>query len=397
MKLFKSLVAGLAAMTICASSCVIGAFANFADMESATLYDPRDVNHDGDINVTDVLAVQGYLLGYLRVDNYNQLDANRSMTVDEADVKCISAYVQNKTYNATFYSETTNTSYPFNLTSGFTPDYLASSMTPRQYLKHNFSNSASETGTSYNLTPSSTTMSTPSSLITSIIGTDETEVNYDHAEITGIVKLDYLKNNAPRSATGFIIDDHIIATAAHCVYDKEHSKWCSNMVVTAYSYDSSGNLISTPYSAVQAHIPAEYITNGNNKFDYALLTINSELSSAEHKYFNLGVSYNVNATNYANIPLRVTGFRGDNTFYSGEGWVVGNSNSQCLHYSVDTGHGQSGAPVYTVTKYKFGGSTKKIYTALAIHHGEFDSTANTSSRITKYHLQFYFDNPNISY
>lgn len=74
------------------------------------------------------------------------------------------------------------------------------------------------------------------------------------------------------------------------------------------------------------------------------------------------------------------------------------SDGSILEYDVDTSSGQSGAPVYTITRNVVNGNATFTYTALAIHHGGLTSNYNNcGSRISKYHLQFYRNNPNISY
>ena len=81
---FKKLTAMLTAFA-CA-----GVLASSVGMTaSATVYDQCDVNQDGLVNTSDVIALNKYLMGQLYVPNYNQMDANRNQIVDSADVDWI--------------------------------------------------------------------------------------------------------------------------------------------------------------------------------------------------------------------------------------------------------------------------------------------------------------------
>ena len=90
----------------------------------------------------------------------------------------------------------------------------------------------------------------------------------------------------------------------------------------------------------------------------------------------------------------------DMQLYSEEGHVVNDFNTRVLHYNVDTTTGQSGAPVYTITRNEKNGVESYVYTALAIHkglthHSDEYNDSNCGSLMTKYQLQFYLNNINL--
>lgn len=369
--------------------------------ESLTRYDPCDVNHDGNVNITDINIVSAYLKGKRSYTNYNRLDANHSMTVDSSDILCISSKIKGQTYSSGFYSRDSMSSIPYSFVSGFIPDAYASGISGRTYIKHNY---ATNSDTTYALYPQQYTLSSLENPDRGVIGIDE-RYPASGSEITGIV---YLSN----VGTGFIVDDHTIATAAHCVYDTDTEQWTDylndEMIVT---YNSYGNLTANTLTPVEAHIMYSFYNYFDiyeehlrpAEIDYALITVKEDLSS--YPMFDLATSYNVSAMNFSTVPIYVTGVPGDLSgvpnpmaeLYSAEGNLVSN-NTSILEYDIDTSGGQSGAPVYTITRNVVNGIVKYTYSAVAIHRGLSDYSAyNSGSRISKYHLQFYRDNPYISY
>lgn len=199
--------------------------------------------------------------------------------------------------------------------------------------------------------------------------------------------------------TAFVVGDHQIATAAHCIYDK--NGWHTPILKTT---DSNGCMTDTYLHPVEAHVPKSYnpadFSASHSMYDYALITVSEDLSDYVH--FSLGTPYNVSKSAYSNIPIYLTGCPSKvenhegslNILFSEEGNVVNNKfdNDDVLYYDLDTSGGNSGGPVYTITK----NGSKYIYTAIAIHSGG-DGYRNYGAMITNYQLQFYMNNPNASY
>lgn len=364
---------------------------------SATTYD-CDVNDDGAVTVADVTAISKYLVGNLKVPDYNRLDTNKSLTVDNMDVQCVLAEMMDWSYDCDYFSRATQQYSNAPSVSTFNPDADANLTAARGYWKYSYKNNKA---TPYVLRPSSTTLNTGISTY-SVIKTDDRYLA-NGAENTGIVSIQMLCDGYYYYGTGFIVGDHQIATVAHCVYkrnDDGEGTWMEPINITAYN--SNGTLSSTTFNPIEAHIPIEYNEQAG-KYDFALITVSDDLSN--YVQFDLGTSYNVNISNFSNIPLYVTGCPGiaetgtnsSRRLYSAEGKVANtNNNTEILHYNADTSSGESGSPVYTLTRNIVNGTPSYSYTALAIHSFGGGSV-NSGALITKYHLQFFKNNSNASW
>lgn len=240
----------------------------------------------------------------------------------------------------------------------------------------------------YNLIPP-----TSQNLTRSVIGNDTRSVDFTK---TGVVKLIYPNDEGDQvNGTGFIVDDHTIATAAHCIHARPITQ------VLLFNSDGTVALSATP---VESHIPSEFFESGrpySDYNDYALLTVEEDLSSFPK--FDLGVTLDTAITNQ--VSVSITGFPNivlgneantptDHIMYTGTGVLQdSNDSSACsvyrLKYSADTTDGNSGSPVYITSTYN--GTT--YYTALAIH----TMPGNSGVRINRDLLYFYLNNPNIQY
>ena len=358
-------------------------------------YDLRDVNQDGQVNMADAVVVQQYLYGHLYCPTYYQLDANSSLTVDYNDVICISRYLLQNNYSASYYSRKTESSVSFPAQFGFTPNYAYNLTNDKEYISHSYS---TQVNGSYTLYPSSNSISSDSSYNQRLIIGDDDRYEATGEENTGIVKLNINGN----LGTGFIVGDHEIATAAHCVYDYDNSNWYSNMGIT--TYNSNGTPSSTNLTAVEAHIPKDFTTaikysDTYHMNDYAVITVQQDLSNYIH--FDLASSYNVKIFDYEDVPIYITGcpwiinngaaYNSDYHLYSCEGNIYTDNNTSIIHVDCDANGGQSGSPIYTITKHNTNGVITYTYSALGIYKGT-DFQSSIGSIITKYHLQFYKGN-----
>lgn len=390
----------------------------------AAAYDDCDVNHDGYIDVSDAVLTSQYLSGLLYVSDYNRFDTNKSLTVDNADVKKIMSKIVSYTYNAKYWNRNWNCAISFPSVSGFTPDIYASSSEYRKYRRYSYL--TGQELPSYDLTPIAATLNseTHSTISRGIIGNDNRVYSLGE-ENSGIVHISIEDSNGTTyTGTGFIVGDHIIATAAHNVYKRYHSGgYFYPNTPTIMTYNINGTMSNTELHPVEVHVPREYGYSGTNTlaepYDYALISVSDNLSN--YTQFSLGTSYNVSAENYSTIPLYLLGpgmvvnevetmvvneVETEDLYYS-QGNIVSDTSATSpalLYYNCDSLHGDSGAPVYTITKVETGGYTYYYYTALAIHTRN-DLNINNSPiwnagvRITKYQLQFFNEhaNANISY
>jgi glutamyl endopeptidase len=224
------------------------------------------------------------------------------------------------------------------------------------------------------------TITSSSASTRGIIGTDDRTLE---TSLKGVVNI----NNY---VTGFVIGEHTILTAAHCVYNKEEQTAKTGLKLYLYdngSYDNA-SVTATP---VQIHIPGEYVENSTRDYDYAIITVKEDLS--DYMSFNLGVARSIAVGKTVKVTGR--GGSGDedsgvnkdliDVMSTGSGTIATFTNYR-VNYTVDTIGGDSGAPVY----YTKDG----VNTVIGIHRGQYGSN-NTGVRITTDILQFAYNNSHI--
>lgn len=224
-----------------------------------------------------------------------------------------------------------------------------------------------------------------------VIGDDSRVKDYSKSGICRI-------NAAISISTGFVVDSHTIATAAHCVYDIENAGrptvTSKRNVSTIRFYKTDGSIALTLNSSdvKEVHIPKLYYDTNRvspkSLYDYALISVNVDLS--DYACFNLGAP--LDSLKNMNTTLYCTGFPGDlnnaTIPYTGTG-TISKMDSQIITHTVDTFQGDSGAPTYIETTYK----GKTYDTVIGILSGE--NSVNYSVRITTDVLHFYKNNPQI--
>lgn len=374
-KRFKKLVSAVTASLLCMTA---GTFPL-----SAFAYDSCDVNHDGDVDILDVINVNRYCSGTLSGTNYYQLDADQNCIVNKEDATCILNKITNALYSTKFYSRQNDYVYPYlPSTSGHVCDAYATSTGSRTYWKYCIGDGSIET---YVLSPSTASInSQQGDSINQVIGIDTRYpiANQNAPEKTGIVEF---HTNMNMLGNGFIIGDHTIATSASAVNISNYS----SLNISTFNANGTYAGALTP---LEVHIPVNYLNNHSVQYDYALVTVQEDLSSYFH--FNLGNAYNLSSSKFSNVPIYVTGMADLNTgttqLCCGEGRVYGNSNTSFLKFTTDTTSEQSGSPVFTISRINNNGTSYDNYTVLGIYSSLSDtSNYNTACLISKYQLQFY--------
>lgn len=236
----------------------------------------------------------------------------------------------------------------------------------------------------------------------SVIDSDDRVVDFSKSGVVKIIGGGF--------GTGFVIDAHTIATAAHCVCTKlnvNSQPTSSNIIKKILFFKPDGSIEKTITDVKQIHIPDLYISTPGqtNKYDYALITVSEDLSA--YANFNLGVT--LDAFQESGKTISCTGFPGylnndpDNVVnnainlhneYTGNGIIIPNDNDPqlCLRYNCDTSGGNSGGPVYLTSTL----DGKVYYTVIGIHTTSAGSF-NSATRMTTDLLHFYKNNPNITY
>lgn len=249
--------------------------------------------------------------------------------------------------------------------------------------------------TKYTLNPVDTLSSTNAR---TAIGDDTRVVDFSKS---GVVQIEIRDSDGfTSSGTGFVVDDHTIATAAHCVYDKDRNFTykCGYKIISINFFDSSGNRKTSITDAVEVHIPTNYMSKPEVKYDpydYALIKVDEDLS--DYAMFNLGIMNDNFISKHTSVS--VTGFPGsvngqsaNNKMYTGTGFICQSDDNE-LYYDVDTSGGNSGGPIYVTSTFQ----GQSYYTVIGIHaYGiSEDKPYNGGARITTNLLQFYKNNPYI--
>lgn len=222
-----------------------------------------------------------------------------------------------------------------------------------------------------------------------VIGTDDRVVDWSKS---GTVKITTTDNMGKYNmGTGFVVGDHVIATAAHCICDTENN--ISAIISDILLFNSSGEVVehATP---VEIHVPESFFKNEepkyDPKYDYALITVSEDLSA--YNCYYLGVPLDSFLSSESEIS--VTGFQG-NTIYTGKGVIKPNntaSSEYIIGYTADTKGGESGAPVYYTESY----GKYEYNTVIGIHTSGND-TCNYGMRMTTDLIDFYNGNPNLNW
>lgn len=274
------------------------------------------------------------------------------------------------------------------------------------YVKYTFATGQTQT---YTLPEISTVnyANTLSRNAMTIVFTDTREPYYDSA----VVAVNGYDNSLSEPnanylipATGFIIGDHEIMTAAHCIYNSEFRE---------YHIDSANVIIpdTTPYTnnslsleVVSAHVPQDYIDlvneptqQGIQDLDYAILTVEEDLSNYGCYLLGMGTD----SIKQKNVPIHSLGYAGRELKIS-HGSVI-NFNNVSYDFNILSDGGSSGGPIYVESMFGVPGTSNEDYqvrtyrTAISIvSNGNNDSSIGnigiSGVRIRPIIMQFAYDN-----
>ena len=175
-------------------------------------------------------------------------------------------------------------------------------------------------------------------------------------------------------ATGFVIGDRSVVTAAHALYNKEWGGKASQV-----SFEPARDATKIPFgttSAASWHVPAEYPAGGR-LYDYGLLVLAEplvaqvfryQLFAADDKLLNEGT-------------FQIAGYPDDrapeNSMWYASGALLSPAGARMLRYRISTSGGQGGAAVATHLNVR-------AVAAVGIHAGVTkDRDANEAVRVTR--------------
>ncbi len=285
----------------------------------------------------------------------------------------------------------------------------ATALNSRSYVRYNYQ--THQIDTTYNISDNSGTnaVSPEPDAPDSIIGSDDRYFDCSEAVV-------YLTNGG----TGFIIGDHIIATAAHCVYDTVNGVFKNNYSINLY--DNYNNVQDT-IEPQRVHIPSAFkdmvdykiahnIQSGmvydEGSYDYALIYVSDNLSSYPHA--KLGIVLDEYIEDCGEVAL--SGFSASLPYprpwnyplewqCRSEGYLIDDDgiyepfnydfDLYCLAYDLDTTSSNSGSPVFVEEIHYFGGTKYTYQTVIGINSRGY-SDRNIGIRIVPPILCFYYQN-----
>lgn len=365
----------------------------------AAAFHAYDVNHDGSVTLADYAVINMVLNGYKQPD-YNIFDVDNNGVVSLADSATVFDYAWYGSNSSSASIANYGDLRPVNAD-------VSSIYEGITYLKKNCSTGATS---EYTLTTTGdATASTNSNNLATPMVPDPDE--------TAVVKL--TKTDGNLIGTGTIIDDHIIATAAHCVYDcDEHAFRDLNIKIVGSGYTEIAS-----YSPSYIHIPKQYSMSGSSIYDYALIYVGADLS--QYGKFEIGLALDsFAADNTGEYRVKVSGFPANQSTqynpdvplnqqniqqiqrYVSEGNIDGNTNcstgsvnQNIMWYFTNTFNGDSGGPAYIDETYTINDVEYNCKTMVGIHISGLNYTTHNlgwSRRITADQLYFYRSNTNLN-
>lgn len=360
------------AMTSAILSCVPSVSAS-----ASSVY--GDVDGDGKVTIGDVVGINKYLAGVYNFtgDVLCRVDFNHDFIVDQNDVKNILSCVLIPNYQFPICNQ---------------QQYEMCNNESRKYIKYDVNKGRKE-------------LYTLNKLETYLPNQQNSRDRYDNVRDYENINTVFLNYDKGGYGSGFIVDDHIIATAAHCVYDDEE-------IVSDFTikiWDENCSKILKEIKPKEIHFPELYTSTlggEESNYDYALVYVDEDLS--EYGIWSLGtVTDSENSANdfySSDKELIVSGFtklndnEGIKRYYS-RGEVVDftsnpneshNKKAYRINCLADSSGGKSGGPMYYEYNYK--GDIYK--TVVGVYTGGTEKNS-WSVRITPTLLQFYRNNNNI--
>lgn len=341
-------IAGIASLMLAATALVP------VNASAATItFTQGDVNGDGKVNVNDLYAISQYLGGEKTADSNwtTRMDADYDKIIDRTDLEMISKFC-------------TQTLTPEKNKS--TTVLTASLNEERSYMKYDV---ASSRISRYTLN----SLDTLTNQTTATYGMERSSVEIPDDNVL-VVKLN--------GGSGFIIGDHLIATAAHCVFN-------SNGFVTdnISLYDSNNVEHHLTFSSI--HVPKNFYLRDSLAIyyeDYALVTVEEDLS----QYGSMQLGMVTDEFIHSGKNLSISGFPGDSRSYNVGSVTSSNLAPNEITYRLGCEAaglgGKSGGPMYYTEE-----DGSKVVVAIQTH-----GTASAAGpRISSTLLQFYYNNDNI--
>lgn len=370
---------------LCSVCLAFGAIATIVPLSvnaamATTIY--GDVNNSGTVDVSDVVVLCRYITGDYLTSNVNMkyADVDQNTVLDTDDANIILKYIAHS-ISSMPYSESGST---FICNS-----YSVPSDEAREYVKYDCSTGNDST---YWLSPPSALSSALDPLRS---GNIDDRVLDSSTNAQCIVYLSYKKSNgSPYRASGFIIDDHIIATCGHALYDG--TAFSTDFTIKVYN--AAGTSVIATYNADELHIPYSYYNDQTTfDYDYGLIYVDEDLS----QYGTIALGLPTNCFKNTGQTVYISGFpssvNGNSTSYRyvGSGDILSTSDNIVLNTEAYVSPGDSGGPIYL--DYTLCGDTFRSAIGICDYYVTGINTPRYSGgvRMTLPVLRFFMKNPNI--
>ena len=349
-----------------------------------------DANNNGSVTYSDYAAILQYLNGYAPVSarSFTAMDVNQDKIIDMTDAYIIQYRLAYNISAPTVQKEL----------------YTLPDDSTRSYKKY-----TCDTGITTSYTLSNSTASS--------------NADFDYPVATVSDEIDNENTNVVHlscGGSGFVIGEHLIATAAHCVYNGSDNDFLSNITVNIYDEGAevdSSNLIAS-FEAESYHIPTQYITLlGQNdghmdNYDYALIYVGTDSQGNDLLDYVSPWQFAIPSLEFTKAEigqLTSSGFTHHNIdnvvgdeyarFYS-IGTVIDFSEIEDEEHNVPnlrvytdaaTPGGKSGGAMYYTSSY----STAINKSVAAVVSGGDDDSGSWGVKINPTLLRFYKQNPYI--
>lgn len=393
----------------------IGAYELLQNIISDTnAYDPSnifDLTGDNQITLNDATVVLDFLHGNCQYAyNYYELDGDGDGKIDSDDVNAYLSY-----YNEIIAMLITDECITTHTSRNYTPESLT-------FRKYNAQTGAYKSSYILGVAPNNTAnVFDENSYITQEI--DETEtvrsitdlgmpnehVLYHGTYSTdkyplGIVKIQtYFGSDFTSEGigSGFVIDNHTIATAAHVVWNAS-SQYATNCKVKNKKltlFNAKGTALSSlTITPVEYHVPVKYMQGYTDGYDFALITVSQNLQNYVSLTLGLPLAEFINSGSIVHntgTPA-VVGGQTENTdtkhtLYTTYGGIFDFNTSDPTNkivgaYAPATA---SGAPLYYP-------SNKAVLGIVRVGAGQYGENCG-STTIKSEMFKFYYANPYIVY